>query len=396
MPREVFAEEIEAFLERLDAVTAARVVANEAGEIERIYVTTESSRDDGTIRRAITSALMSQFSLPVDGWRVQIAHLAPEPQIEGIPVCQLVRLEETITEAMTRVVVDLRYEHDGAQKTITGSAQAPPGQAHRLRTVALATIEALRPIIERSGYRPSLEGVTLMPFAGATIALAAISLTAEKTSVLHVGAEAVMASEAEAVVGAVLVAGQKPSRPISPSGRGGKVRIDRREQFEGLRQHYERLIRRDAETSAPPTPMEGEPPESGMLSSGNDLSESAGASVATLPAEDVIQDLSEIRPERQGGAPVMREELRADGPSAAKGPGRLSVEDAFYRRLVAAGAPVYIRCRDGYEIPSAIVRDYGTYSLMVEVNGIQELVFKHGIIAIRPYGPLPPDPGTLS
>jgi len=92
----------------------------------------------------------------------------------------------------------------------------------------------------------------------------------------------------------------------------------------------------------------------------------------------------------------MREELRADGPSASKGPGRLSVEDAFYRRLVAAGAPVYIRCRDGYEIPSAIVRDYGTYSLMVEVNGIQELVFKHGIIAIRPYGPLPPDPGTLS
>ena len=67
MPREVFAEEIETFLERLDAVTAVRVVANEAGEIERIYATTESSRDDGAIRRAITSALMSQFSLPVDG-----------------------------------------------------------------------------------------------------------------------------------------------------------------------------------------------------------------------------------------------------------------------------------------------------------------------------------------
>jgi sRNA-binding regulator protein Hfq len=33
---------------------------------------------------------------------------------------------------------------------------------------------------------------------------------------------------------------------------------------------------------------------------------------------------------------------------------------------------------------------------MVEVNGVQELVFKHGIIAIRPYGPLPPEPGTLS
>jgi len=110
----------------------------------------------------------------------------------------------------------------------------------------------------------------------------------------------------------------------------------------------------------------------------------------------VVYDMSEIRPERQGGATVMREEIRADGPTGTKSPPRLSVEDAFYRRLVASAVPVYIRCRDGYEIPSAIVRDFGTYSLLIENNGTQELLFKHGIIAIRPYGPLPPEPGTPS
>ena len=404
MPREVFAEEIEAFLERLDAVTAARVVANEAGEIERIYVTTESPRDDGAIRRAITSALMSQFSLPVDGWRVQIAHLEHKAQLEGIPACYLVRLEESITETMTRVVVDLRYEVEGVQKTITGTAQAPPGQAHRLRTVALATLEALRPIIERSGYRPALEGLTPLPFAGASVVLAAVSLASERATALHVGAETVVASEAEAAVGAVLDAVAKPSRTISP-GRPARVRTDRREQFEGLRQHYERLIRQEPGAATSPEPL-GEPPLGRTTPGPGDEARglASGPSVATLPtppqvaSEDVIGDLIEVRPERQGGAPVMREDLRADGPAVAKtaGAGRLSVEDAFYRRLVAAGAPVYIRCRDGYEIPSAIVREYGTYSLMVEVNGIQELVFKHGIIAIRPYGPLPPEPGTLS
>ncbi len=403
MPREVFAEEIEAFLERLDAVTAARVVANEAGEIERIYVTTESSRDDGAIRRAIASALMSQFSLPVDGWRVQIAHLEHKAQLEGIPACHLVRLEESITETMTRVVVDLRYEVEGAQKTITGTAQAPPGQAQRLRTVALATLEALRPIIERSGYRPSLEGLMLLPFAGASVALAAVSLATERATALRVGAEAVVASEAEAAVGAVIDAVGKPSRTISP-GLPARVRTDRRQQFEGLRQHYERLIRQDPGAASPLTPL-GESSEHMTPGSGDEAPGLAsGPSVATLPPppqgarEDVIGDLTEIRPERLGGAPLMREELRADGPAVAKtaGAGRLSIEDAFYRRLVAAGAPVYIRCRDGYEIPSAIVRDYGTYSLMVEVNGIQELVFKHGIIAIRPYAPLPPESGTLS
>jgi sRNA-binding regulator protein Hfq len=68
------------------------------------------------------------------------------------------------------------------------------------------------------------------------------------------------------------------------------------------------------------------------------------------------------------------------------------MEDAFYRRLVVSAAPVHIRCRDGYEIPAAVVKDFGTYSLLIEANGIQELVFKHGIIAVRPYGPIPQEP----
>jgi len=416
VPREVFAEEIEAFLERLDTVTAARVVANEAGEIERIYVTTESGRDDGGIRRAITSALMSQFNLPIEGWRVQIAHLDPVMGSETLPHCHLVRLEETITETMTRVVVDLRYEREGAQKTTTGSAQATPGQAQRLRTVALAAIEAVRPLLERSGARPSLEGLSLIQFAGATVAMVAVSLATDKASQIQMGAEPVTASEAEAVVQAVLDAARKPAGLIAPAGR---ARVDRQLQFEGLRRHYEGLIRPGREpaaglageaigheTGGPEPPSSGRDPETPP--------QSPGPQVATLPQvrassgfpdtyqarvtdADVIRDMADIRPELQGGAvTVMREEYRHDGSTVAKAPPKVSMEDAFYRRLVSVGAPVYIRCRDGYEIPSAIVREYGTYCLMVEVNGIHELVFKHGIIAIRPYSPLPPESGTPS
>ncbi len=411
VPREVFAEEIEAFLERLDAVAAVRVVANEAGEIERIYVTTESSRDDAGIRRAITSALMSQFNLPVDGWRVQIAHLQPAPDADRIPTAQLVRLEETMTETTTNVTVELRYEREGAQKTLSGTAQAPPGQAQRLRTVALAAVEALRPLIERTGHRPSLEAISVMQFAGSSVALAALTLTAERASLLQVGAEPVTASEAEAVVGAVIDAAQKPPRPVEGRGR---VRPDRRQQFEGLRAHYERLIR--AEAAAAETPEESpnsgeaahEPSPPGLppdrprhepLGGGSWEEERLAPraeETADVATEDIIHDMGEIRPERQGGATVMREEIRTDGPTGAKIQPRPSVEDAFYRRLVAAAAPVYIRCRDGYEIPSAIVKDFGTYSLLIENNGTQELLFKHGIIAIRPYGPLPPEQGSPS
>ena len=410
MPREVFAEEIEAFLERLDTVTAARVVANEAGEIERIYVTTESGRDDGGIRRAITSALMSQFNLPIEGWRVQIAHLEPVMGSETFPHCHLVRLEETITEAMTRVVVDLRYEREGAQKTTTGSAQATPGQAQRLRTVALAAIEALRPLLERSGARPSLEGLSLIPFAGATVAMVAVSLATDKASQIQMGAEPVTASEAEAVVQAVLDAVQKPVRLIAPAGRA------RSRSSAPVRRVAPPLRAVDPPGTGaggcesrlggrwPARPGEPEPPSSGR-ESGPPPQSRPGPQVATLPDTyqarvtdaDVIRDMADIRPELQGGAvTVMREEYRHDGSTVAKAPPKMSMEDAFYRRLVSVGAPVYIRCRDGYEIPSAIVREYGTYCLMVEVNGIHELVFKHGIIAIRPYSPLPPESGPPS
>ena len=60
------------------------------------------------------------------------------------------------------------------------------------------------------------------------------------------------------------------------------------------------------------------------------------------------------------------------------------MEDEYLRHLVASGVPVHIRCRDGYEIPEAIVKDFGTYTLLVESDTGRELIFKHGIISIRP------------
>lgn len=399
MPQEVFAEEIEAFLERLDAVSAARVVANDAGEIERIYATTESARDDGAIRRAITSALLSQYNLHIEGWRVQVAHLEPEAEPEPVPDCHLIRLEETITETATRVVVDLRYERDGAVKTVTGSSQAPPGQVHRMRTIALATIEAVRPLVERGGSRPTLEGLTVMPFAGVSVVLAAVSLASEHASLLRVGSESVTGSEAEAVVGAVLDAVRKPVRSFA---RPERRRPDRHRQFEGLRRHYEQMIRTSADLARRAAPLLPEEPGAGAPAGTSGDAESPGDAEAPgefedagepEPPMDTIQSVAEIRPEREGGAlPVTREDVRPDGPPVAKPGPRPSIEDSFYRRLVTTGAPVHIRCRDGYEIPAAVVKDFGTYSLLVEASGIQELVFKHGIIAIRPYGPLPPEP----
>lgn len=381
MARAVYAEEIEQFLERLEGVASARVVANREGQVERIFLTTESVRDDGGLRRQVTAALMSEYGLPIEGWRLQIAHLRPEPGRAPPARFRLFRIEETLTETATRVLVELRYDRQGAQKQAVGVAQSSPGVAFRLRTVAQATLEAASRVLEDAGWKAALESVAVVPFAGVPVALVGLTLAAVggevEGPVIQVGGEVVRASETEAVVKATLRAlGQVPDEEL-PRPR------DRWSRMEEMRAHYQRLIRLP---QGAPSPVDTAAPEAAP----------AGSPAAPPPqgaAEDTISGVHEIRPEVQGGAgmatreePSRAEGGRAEGGRAA---GRGGIEDDFYRRLIHSGVAVHIRCRDGYEIPEAVVRDFGTYSLLVQARGVEELIFKHAIISIRPRALLP-------
>ncbi|MDQ7850825.1 MAG: hypothetical protein QN152_00720 [Armatimonadota bacterium] len=377
MAREVYAEEIEQFLERLEGVASARVVANQEGQIERIFLTTESVRDDGGLRRQVSAALMSEYGLPIEGWRLQIAHLRPEPGRVPPARFRLFRIEETLTESATRVLVDLRYDRQGAQKQAVGVAQSSPGAAFRLRTVAQATLEAASRVLEDVGWKAALESVAVVPFAGVSVALVGLTLAAAGGEVegplVQVGGEVVRTSETEAVVKATLRAlGQLPDEEL-PRPR------DRWSRMEEMRAHYQRLIRLP---QAPPSPA-----AQGQAQAGPPASPPGQETV-----EDTIASVQEIRPEVQGGAGMAtREEpYRAEGgrPEGGRAP-RGGMEDDFYRRLIHSGVAVHIRCRDGYEIPEAVVRDFGTYSLLVQARGVEELIFKHAIISIRPRALLP-------
>ena len=99
--------------------------------------------------------------------------------------------------------------------------------------------------------------------------------------------------------------------------------------------------------------------------------------------QDEVATLEQIRPERQGGVEVVQPMNRPDMERGRFAP-KSSMEDDFIKHLMATGVAVHIRCRDGYEITDGVVKDFGTYSLLVETGGGRELVFKHGIISIRP------------
>ena len=103
---------------------------------------------------------------------------------------------------------------------------------------------------------------------------------------------------------------------------------------------------------------------------------------------DIVVDPQEIRPEQEGGAAVMAHDASRAG-SAPVRTGRQTGEEGFYLALLEARTPVHIRCRDGYEIAHAVLRDVGTETLLVEAEGGTELLYKHAVISIRPRGASP-------
>lgn len=364
MANEVFAEDIEALLERLEGVAAARVVATDAGEVDRIYLTTSSDYDPPTVRRMVAAALMSTYSLALDGWRIRVARL----QTNGADHARwrLHRLEDVRTTTSAKVVVELRADGAPGPPRVVGSAQGLPDTPTRLRTAAGATLTALRSVLEAEGVRANLESASTVSLADREAVVVAISVSGATHSEFCVGVSVITGDEVEAVVEATLDAVGK--RTPVPEKRGMSMK-DRREQLESMRAHYRQVRgpQRQMPTVAP-APEEPQPAE----------------------VNDLVTDLAEVRPERPGGAAVSgrgeapRPEL--DRPRPA---GRGAMEDDFLRQLVSSGAPVHILCRDGYQIPSAVLKGFGTYTLMVATETGDELVFKHGIISIRSLSPAP-------
>lgn len=353
---EVFAEDIEALLERLEGIASARVVATEAGEIDRIYVTASADRDERTLRQSVTSALMSHYSLAVGGWRIRVARLRPDAPT--IARWSVQRVDEVRTSTSVHVAVELRAD-DEAEARAIGRARGLQDAANRRRTAVQATLNALKSVLDAEGWRAAVETVSTVAMAGGEAVVVAVSIATSSQANLYVGAAIVEGNDTEAVIAATLDAVSK--RGVPPQTRGWVMK-DRRDQLESMRTYYRQM--REPQRQMPELAHEpgGEDDE----------------------PEDVVADLSQIRPERQGGAAVGNREAGRQEMDRIRTAPKSAMEDEFFRHLVTSGAPVHIRCRDGYEVLEAVVKEFGTYSLLVETDAGRELIFKHGIISVRP------------
>ncbi|HLW47079.1 MAG TPA: hypothetical protein VKW09_04850 [bacterium] len=442
MPRQVFADEIERFLATLDGVSSARVLTGPDGDVSFVYVTTDSASDSRALRGGVVAALQAHFGIPIDEWRVRITQLRAGAQASVIPHFRVARVEEAAAGTDLAVTVTLRWRQGADERTAVGKARSRAGATGRARALAAATIAAVRDALEIPHAELALERVGTVTFLDRPVILVAVSCGAAGETRTLVGAafdEPVLDPASEPATAAALDAATRWFLYAAFAAEAGGSR-ERRDRLEAMR-HFvldaaadpatrpgpaepaprmapgapepaaETVESMRAAGTAPPIePVRALPPRrAGMMRDGGRVSApflsaagrpASGGSPApraysAAPVElaahaDAQRRAVELAAAaRQMGSRTKEETemgLQHETPEAGSGTraGRTpSVEDVFYRSLVAERTPVHLRCRDGYEVPRAIVRDAGTYALLIETEEGLELFFKHAIISIR-------------
>ncbi|HLN12946.1 MAG TPA: RNA chaperone Hfq [bacterium] len=437
MPKEVFAEEIERFLGTLDGVAAARVFTTPAGEVAKVYVTAEHGADVRAVRRGIVAALVSTYGIPIEPWRIEVTQPRAGIGPGELPRFQILRVEETVAATEMTATVQLAWARGGEDRTSTGRARGGAGSQHRFRALAAATVDAARDALEPAHRKITVQQASLVMFVNRPTALCGISIAMPRgpeTSLGIAQAESTSDAMVEAALDAVVKWAMRAGLTATPLPVG-----DRRARLEAMRQYArsaERVepphvgtppapshaapsegewVERHPRTARAPAPTASE--EGGEVDGGEVLEEwhepeaasrsRTRASTATavdmrvgsvsetvpransgrttpIPDDpDIIRHLRDIRPGQEGVTATVRQEAPRAG-STSTTPNRHSMEDAFYQSLIANRTPVHVRCVDGYEVARAVLRDVGTYSLLLDVQGATELVYKHAILSIRP------------
>ena len=414
MPKEVFAEDIERLIGALDGVAAVRVFTTRGGEIAQVYVTVSPAADVRAVRRGVGTALVSSYGIPIEPWRIQIAQ--PRSGPVALSPFRVLRVEEAVGATEMTAVVQLAWARGGGERVVSGRARGPVGAAHRLRTLAAAALDGAREALDPAYRRIAAEEASLVTFSGRPTVLVAVSVSTPRGDVRAFGIAQEEASS-DAAVAATLDAVAKLSVQLAA---GAALPDNRRATLEAMRRYVESAERapsggdregrvasaggssRDAapQDGRGAAPRVGEPaagrgpgafhgaPERVYMREARTFDERAtAAQAAELPNgedPDGPRGFQQIRSGQKGvTAMAVRQDLPHVG-AVPSGPGRLSIEEVLYQSLIANRTPVHVRCRDGYELHPAVLRDVDTDSVLLEVNGATELVYKHAILSIRP------------
>lgn len=196
-------QDLELALKQIKSVIAARINANNQGEIEEVHILTGSGRAPKQVVRDVESILAAQFNVQIDHKKISVA------QLEGDEEGNSAMVESTrpklvgVTLRTVNGMAEVKVELLTGDKLIEGVAEGPSSSYNKLRLFVEATLKALAPLT-LDKFIFVTEDVVITQLAKRQVALVSITLIAPIGEQSLTGCALVRSDDREAVVKATL------------------------------------------------------------------------------------------------------------------------------------------------------------------------------------------------
>jgi hypothetical protein len=202
-------EDIEASLDEVGEIKAARVVVSPEGVIQEVHVLALPTKQPKQLVRDIESTLMAKFGIPIDHKKISIALLGRDAiKPEVVPTSaerntaarpRICSINATVTGVQASASVML--EIGGTE--YAGNASGPASQTGRLRLVALATLDAVSNYTDAT-VSFALEDVAILKLGREEVAVSCIALVSSVGEQTFSGSAMVRQNNNDSVVRATL------------------------------------------------------------------------------------------------------------------------------------------------------------------------------------------------
>ena len=196
-------QDCEQAIRQIKSVTAARINADQLGEIEEVHVLAGAGRSPKQVVRDIESVFAAQFGMEIDHKKISVAQVGDDNEIPPAYVESARPKLVGVTLRTVNRMAEVKVELLSGDQIIEGLASGPSSANNKLRLFAEATLKALAPLMSDQVTLVT-EDVGLVKLGKQQAALVLVTIIMPMGEQSFTGCVLVQNDDREAVVKATL------------------------------------------------------------------------------------------------------------------------------------------------------------------------------------------------